>query len=120
MKKFDYIDEAGILAKAVLSPKAKKNLVEARILGANTHKKLYFFFESASSVNAFLQNKEQIKAKLRSQYKKKLALYKQMDFIFYDIDAKTSDEAKHRSKEEQQRLERGIAKIYALLDKKAA
>lgn len=120
MKKFDYIDEAGILAKAVLSPKAKKNLVEARILGANAHKKLYFFFESASSVNAFLQNKEQIKAKLRVQYKKKLALYKQMDFIFYDIDAKTSDEIKHRSKEEEETLERGIAKIYALLDKKAA
>lgn len=115
MKKFDYIDEAGILAKAVLSPKAKKNLVEARILRANTHNKLYFFFESASSVNAFLQNKEQIKAKLRVQYKKKLALYKQMDFIFYDI-----DEIKHRSKEEEQTLERGIAKIYALLDKKAA
>lgn len=120
MKVFDKIDEADILAKAVLSPKAKKNLVEARILGANAHKKLYFFFESASSVNAFLQNKEQIKAKLRTQYKKKLALYKQMDFIFYDIDAKTSDEAKHRIKEEEQRLERGIAKIYALLDKKAA
>ena len=43
-----------------------------------------------------------------------------MDFIFYDIDAKTSDEIKHRSKEEEETLERGIAKIYALLDKKAA
>ena len=43
-----------------------------------------------------------------------------MDFIFYDIDAKTSDEIKHRSKEEEETLERGIAKIYALLEKKAA
>lgn len=117
MKSFDCIDEANALAKLSLCQKQQKSLVEARILGQKQYKKLYFFFESVENVSYFERNKEQIKEKLRAEYRKKLALYKQMGFIFYDIEAKLSSQSQHRSKEEEQRLERGIAKLKAIVDK---
>lgn len=117
MKNFDCIDEAGILAKAVLSRAAQKNLIEARILGQNRYKKLYFFFERVANVEYFKQHKEQIKERLRVQYRKKLALYKEVNFIFYDIEARLGSEIRHRSKEEELTLQRGIAKISAILEK---
>lgn len=117
MKNFDCIDEASVLAKSILSNVAKKNLIEARILGQNRYKKLYFFFESVANVEYFKQHKEQIKERLRAQYRKKLALYKQENFIFYDIEARLGSEIKHRSKEEELTLQKGIAKLSAILEK---
>ena len=115
MKQFDCIDEASILAKSALSSAAQKNLAEARILGQK-YKKLYFFFESVANVEYFTKHKEQIKEKLRTEYRKKLALYRQKNFIFYDIEAKLSSQIQHRSKAEEQTLERGIAKISAIIN----
>ena len=115
-KQFDRIDEAGILAKAVLSRTEQKNLIEARILGQK-YKKLYFFFESVANVEHFTKHKEQIKEKLRIEYRKKLALYRQENFIFYDIEARLGNQIQHRSKAEEQTLERGIAKISAIVNK---
>ena len=120
MKQFYSIDEASLLAKAALNRAAKKDLIEARILGQNLYKKLYFFFERVANVEYFKQNKEQIKENLRAQYRKKLALYKQENFIFYDIEARLGNEIKHRSKEEELTLQRGIAKLRAILDKSKA
>lgn len=116
-KNFDGIDEAGILAKSALSRAAQKNLIEARILGQNRYKKLYFFFENVANVEYFKQNKEQIKENLRAQYRKKLALYKEVNFIFYDIEARLGSQMWHRSKEEELTLQRGIAKLSAILEK---
>ena len=119
-KQFDSIDEASLLAKAALNRAEQKDLIEARILGQNLYKKLYFFFESVASVEYFKKNKEQIKENLRAQYRKKLALYRQENFIFYDIEARLGSEIRHRSKEEELTLQRGIAKISAILNKNKA
>ena len=118
MKAFDYLNEADSLAKAALNRANKKALVEARILVSENQKKLMFFFESQENVDYFAKHKEQIKAKLMGEYRKKLELYKRENFIFYDIGAKRRDEMMHRTKEEQRTLERGIAKIQALIDSK--
>ena len=114
---FNKIDEANELGKSALNKAFLKHFVEARILGYNANKKLVFFFEKPENVKCFTERKEQIKEKLRGEYKKNFALYKEQNFIFYDIEAKTADERLHRTKEEEQILERGIAKIQAILDR---
>lgn len=111
-----FYKEADFLAKKALNETLKKGLCEARILKENKGAKLYFFFKNDLFVNYFLRNKENIKQNLRKEYAKKLELYKKMDFVFNDIDAKNIDEARHRSAEEMKSLEYGLAKMEKLIN----
>ncbi|TQR25600.1 hypothetical protein [Campylobacter sp. MIT 97-5078] len=104
------------LAFASLDNSLKEHFKEARIVGENKHKRLRFYFLKAKAYQDFCKQKEQIKAKLRLEYKKKLDFYTKQGLIFYDIDALN---IKHnnplRSESEMITLHNGIARLEAVL-----
>lgn len=111
----NYIQEANTLAKKVLSPQCLRLFKEARILGLKRDRKLVFFFKNYAGLVFFEKDKEKLLKRLRSEYKKNQTLYKECDFIFYEIKAMNSFEMKLRSEEEEAILERGIARLKNLL-----
>lgn len=109
------INEADNLARKALSYRLLSFFYEARILGEKEEKKLVFFFKKCIALELFERAKNEILARLRAEYKKRMKFYKKKDFIFYGIEAKNVYEIEHRSKEEIECLNRGLARLERLL-----
>ncbi|EAJ0336176.1 hypothetical protein ACS0H5_001154 [Campylobacter lari] len=103
-----HIIEANEIARACLKNDLKYSLKEARIINSANERMLCFYFDNHFAIDLFERNKESIKNDLRCEYKKKIKLYKRIDFVFYDICSKNTNELKSRTTEEKQILQRGI------------
>lgn len=106
-----HVVEAYDLARMVLDEFLKSHLKDARILGQGKERKLCFFFDDTFMIEQFEKKKEEILKSLRVEYRKKFSLYQRIDFVFHAIEARNIRQSKIRSKEEQEVLERGLAKL---------
>ncbi|TEY03605.1 hypothetical protein [Campylobacter sp. US33a] len=111
--------EAYDLAKSVLDNDLKSSFLDARIIGREGERKLCFYFDDIFVLDLFNQHKNEILEHLRVKYKNKIALYRRIDFVFYEICAQFKERQvkNKKSKEEQEILERGISRLKNLLER---
>ncbi len=114
------ITEANKLAKKALNQRLLSFFTEARIKGENEERKLIFYFHRTLGIHLFNKFKEQILTKLREEYKKNKSYYEREGLIFYGIEAKNAREMRHKSKEELEILEKGIARLEKILEETRA
>ncbi|EHE1099209.1 hypothetical protein J0E39_001222 [Campylobacter upsaliensis] len=113
----DIIKEANLITKQALSTKCLSLFSEARIFGIQKTRRLVLFFKNEAGLIFFKKDKEAFLKRLRIQYKKNKEFYMQNDFIFYQVEAKSVKEIKHRDEESERILEKGIEKLSLIIEK---